>query len=172
MPLLEQAEGYRARKTATSLSLDFGEDALTSTVDALTKPSTVEAIRAEPAAPQDPEAPVVLHQRVFNLNVHRDGRPWNIHLELVRDAARPFYATSSVVDADGRDVITVQLNLEHEFSVSYLNDNEDALQPMIRFVAALALAEKIARDAGLPSPGTVRQNANQILSAISDAPTK
>jgi len=120
--------------------------------------------------PPPSDAPEVLHKRTFNLTVKRDGRPWNIHLELIRDTSRPFYSTSAVTDADGREVITVQINLDHEFSISYLNDNEDALQPMIRLVAALALAEKVARDAGLQSPGTIRQNANQILSAISDAP--
>ncbi len=174
MPLLEQAEGHRVRKIATNLALDFGEEALTATADALSKPGAVNAMRIEaaptPVTPEQPP-PVVMQKRVFNLQIHRDGKPWNVHLELVRDTARPFYATSVVKDADGREVVTVQINLDHEFSVSYLNDNEDALQPMLRFIAALALGEKIARDAGATGAGTVRLNANQILSAISDAPT-
>lgn len=178
MPLLSQAEGYRARKTATNLSLDFGDEALNSTAEALSTPVATQVLREVETTPapsvanetvSDAPEPVLMKDRIFNIS--RDGRQWTIHLELVRDPASAFYSTSVVRDADGRERVKVQINLDHEFSVSYLNDNEDALQPMLRFVSALALGEQIARDQGVPSPGTVRLNANQILGALSDAPT-
>jgi hypothetical protein len=99
------------------------------------------------------------------MHVKRDGQPWQIDLELVRDPALPFYSTS-VVSRDGKDVIGVQVNLEHELSVRHINDNEQTLQPIIRLLAAFALGEKQARDSGVKSVGTVRRYANEILNAM------
>lgn len=82
----------------------------------------------------------------------------------------PFYSTS-IRPENEQEVIVVQINLDHEFSIAYLNDNEDALQPMLRLIAALALGEKVARDAGVTGAGSIRQNANEILAAIVDSPT-
>jgi len=174
MPLLDQAEGYRARKVATSLPKDFGAEALASTAEALSTPAAAAALEMQPinepvevaaASPSAAPEPVVLQQRIFKMQIVRDGRSWDVHLELVRDPSSPFYTTSSIVE-DGREVVTVQVNLDHEFSISYLNDNEAVLQPLIRIIAALALSEKVARDAGVKNAGIIRQNANQILLAI------
>jgi hypothetical protein len=177
MPLLDQAEGYRARKTASSLAKDFGTEALSDTADAFAKPGALEqlsfALQPQPEPPPTPpeEPPVVMQQKVFNLSIKRDGKPWHVRMELIRDVARPFYATSMITDGDGREVVTVQINLDHEFSVAYLNDNEDALQPMLRLVAALAIGETVARNGGVSGAGTIRRTANEILSAIVKAPT-
>ena len=179
LSLLDQAEGYRARRTGASLPVSFGSDAIEATASELAQPSTIEAIRAEIDAPDEapantwsdeasastPPVSAPSQTRVWTMNVSRDGRPWQIELELVRDVALPFYSTS-LVARDGGDVINVRLNLEHEFSVQHINGNEQALQPVLRLVAALALGEKQARDAGVKNVGVVRQNANEILAVI------
>lgn len=178
LPLLDQAEGYRARKRAAALPANFGADAMASTATELVQPAAIAVLQAEaeplveehppepsPAPPTVEQPPPPSQTRTFTMHVKRDGRPWQIDLELIRDVAMPFYATS-VVERDGKDVITVQLNLEHELSVLYINDNEQALQPLLRLVAALALGEKVARDAGVKHVGTVRRYANEILSAM------
>ena len=46
------------------------------------------------------------------------------------------------------------------------NDNEAVLQPMMRFIAALALGERIARDAGVKNAATVRARANDLLRTL------
>jgi hypothetical protein len=171
-PLLDQADGYRARKSADSLPTGFGSDALADTVDALSTAAAQGAIHQPGSeasiAPEPPEAPIaapVLQQRELKLQVMRDGKPWTILLEYIRDPASPFYA-ATMSSKDGEDLLTVQLNLEHEFSINFINDNEIVLQPVVRLVAALALAERIARESGLRQPGFVRQQANAILRAI------
>ncbi len=172
LPLLDQAQGYRVRITAASLPVDFGADALAATASALVQPAATEALQQEailgspdeppPAAPAHPTNPPPSEH---TLEVVRDGKRWTIILELVRDPAVPFFQTSVSVGAE-RDVIRVQLNLDHQFSITYVNGNEEILQPLMRFVAALALGEKIARDAGVKSPGAARLNANELLGAL------
>jgi hypothetical protein len=173
MRLLDQAEGYRAKRVAASLPKEFGTDALRATVAALSTPAAVDVLRTatlvdEPAAA--PSQPTVHQQRVFKLQVIRDGRSWDIHLELVSDPAMHFYSTSTISEA-GHDVIKVQVNLDHAFSIGHINDNETSLSPVLRLVAALALAEKIARDQGVKSAGAIRANTNEILGAIAGEPS-
>jgi hypothetical protein len=172
-PLLDQADGYRARKTADQLPPTFGADALTDTAEALSQNATVETLREQAGAevsetqlPAPPAAAVpILQERDLRLQIVRDGKPWNIHLQLVRDPAAAFYSTS-LETRDGVEFVTVQLNLEHDFSVSFINDNETVLQPMMRFIAALALGERLARDAGVKNAGTVRLRANDLLRTL------
>jgi hypothetical protein len=176
LPILEQADGYRVRKIAASLEQDFGTDALTSTAAALSMPGAAEVLRhgtAGDVVQESQSAPLastsVLQHREFRIQVTRDAKPWTIHLELVNAPGSPFYETSIVVQ-EGADVVSVRINLEHEFSIAYINNNEAVLQPMLRLVAALALGEKIARDSGLKNPGVVRLNANEILRVIASDP--
>lgn len=171
-PLLDQADGYRARKTADLLPSTFGADALSDTAEALSQPATVNSLREEAAVyipdggqPDAASPAPVLQERDLKLQIVRDGKPWNIHLQLVRDPASPFYSTS-LETRDGEDVVTVQLNLDHDFSISFINDNEMVLQPMMRFIAALALGERLARDAGVKNVATVRFRANDLLRAL------
>jgi Histidine kinase-, DNA gyrase B-, and HSP90-like ATPase len=173
-PLLDQADGYRVRKTADDLPTSFGADALSDVVEALSQPSAASAIRDQIAAPPGADAPVseppaaapIVQQRDLKMQVVRDGRPWRIHLELVRDgAAAAFYSTSSVT-VEGEEVLAVKINLEHDFSIAFINDNESVLQPIMRLVAALALGERVARESGIKNAGTVRHQANTILRTL------
>jgi len=172
-PLLDQADGYRARKTADLLPAGFGAEALTDTAEALSQPSTVETLRdqltGEVAEAPTAAAPVggapIFQQRDLTMQIVRDGKPWNIHLQLIRDAAAQFYSTSTE-KRDGEDIVTVQLNLEHDFSISFINDNEAVLQPLMRLIAALALGERLARDSGVKHAGTVRLRANDLLRTL------
>lgn len=174
LPLLDQADGFRARKAADALPKGFGTDALTDTLSALSHDAAVGVIReqVENPIPADfPSADIVdaaesiIQKREIRMEVTRGGRPWCINLELVRDPVAPFYSTS-MIPVDGEDQLTVQLNLDHEFSVAFINDNEAVLQPIVRIVAALALGERVARQSGVKNAGVVRQQANQILKAL------
>lgn len=176
MPLLDQADGYRSRRAASSLPKGFGVDALAATAEALSQPAAAEALQVVPTgpeadAPEQSPAPkpsigaAVLQQKTFTVPVVRDGRSWTVQLKLVKDAALPFFTTAMVV-LDGKDVLTVEINLDHDFAVLHINDNPSALDPLVHFVAALALGERIAREQGVKNAGVVRQNANEILKAI------
>lgn len=170
-PMLDQAEGYRVRRVAETLPASFGNEALADTVSALTSPNALDSLRVQIEQPLTADFPsadmvhseeAILLSREIRLQVLRDGIPWKIRIELVRDPAAPFYSTA-VSAAEGEEVVTVQINLNHEFSVAFINDNEAALQPLVRFIAALALGERLARMSGVKNPGVVRQNANRLL---------
>jgi hypothetical protein len=103
-----------------------------------------------------------MQRRDFKVPMVRDGQPWEVHLKLIRDPAAPFYLTY-IEGPAGQEVVTVEINLDHEFSVSFINDSEQVLQPLVRFIAALALGERLARESGVKNAGAVRQMANQLL---------
>lgn len=173
MPMLDQADGYRARTTASDLPQGFGAAALESAANALSQPEAVAAIRdevlgegAELTIPDEPAPPPsIIQRREFRLHIVRNGEPWNILLELVSDPASDFYKTS-ITKRDDETVLLVQMNLDHEFSVAFINNNDAALAPVLRILAALALAERIARDAGVRNAGALRSSMNQMLRAL------
>lgn len=173
-PLLDHADGYRVRKTADLLPASFGADALTETLEALGQPAAVDVLRQVSTQPPTDEtppptspSPAIIQQRDLKLQIVRDEKAWNIHIELVRDAAAPFY-TASTEFREGEHVMMVRVNLDHEFSVRFINDNESVLQPLLRLIAALALAERIARDAGVKGAGQVRTYANTLLRTLAE----
>lgn len=171
LPLLDQAAGYRARKTADTLGLDFGAEAVNSTANALPAATAQAVMVAQPISEdvppvslEMPPAPpsAVLQEREVSLQVERDGKPWHVLLQLVRDASKPFFVASTET-REGVDTLLVQVNLDHEFSVAYINDNEAALQPLLRLIAAFALGEKLARNSGVRNASAIRANANELL---------
>jgi hypothetical protein len=167
LPLLDQANGFRARKDSSSLPASFGAATLAGTAVAISESLTDDMLSPAPhPTAEEPEKAVptapVFQQKTFRLRTGTFSQPWVIHLELVNDPAAPFY-TTSVEKRDDEDIISVRLNIDHEFSVAYLNDNESALAPVFRLVAALALAEKTARDSGVKYASTIRSKANEIL---------
>lgn len=173
MPLLDQADGYRVRKVAEALPTGFGTEALSDTLATLSHSTTIDTLREQVQHPPTPDVPgldivdaaeSIIQKREIRLQILRDGKPWKVLLELVRAPSAPFYNTSVELQ-DGDELITVQINLSHEFSIAYLNDNEAALQPVVRLVAALALGERVARHSGA-RVAALRQRANEILRAL------
>jgi|JI10StandDraft_1071094.scaffolds.fasta_scaffold37917_2 hypothetical protein len=173
MPLLDQADGYRARTTASDLPKNFGADALDETARAFTQPETLEVLRNELSIDGtevtfgDGTAPTpeLVRQREFRIPVEGSEHPWTVVLELISDRASPFY-TTSMSRRDDDVVLVVQVNLDHDFSIAYLNNNEAALPPVLRLLAALAVSEKVARDGGVRNAGAIRISANTILRAL------
>jgi hypothetical protein len=178
LALLDQAEGYRARKSSATLPATFGSSAVEETMDALDRPEAAATLQADgdperavevPPGDVAPAAPSL--SRTLTMQVVRNAKPWKIRLELVREPGAPFYGTS-VVREDDQDIITVQLNLEHDLSLLHINEHEQTLQPLLRLLAALALGEKVARDAGVKNVGVVRQNANELLGVLARTTTQ
>ncbi len=172
-PLLSQADGYRARTTAAQLPKNFGANALADATDAIAEADTkaIGDIAAVPPAvevsppPAPPEA--VLQQREHVLELPWEGTAIRVVLQLVQDQAADFFVAAVEKNAAGEEVLTVRLNLDHRFSIAFVNDNEQALQPILRLAAALALSERMARKSGVSHASVVRSGANKILNALS-----
>jgi len=176
-PLLDQAEGYRVRKTADQLPKEFGANALSGTSEAIGNSSTTEAIgevATMPIAPEvetsiPPPAPeAVLQQREHVIVLPWEGSSIRVVLQLVQDRAADFFVAAVEKGATGEgEVLTVRVNLDHKFSIAFINDNEQALQPILRILAALALSERMARKSGVSHVSLVRSGANKILNGLS-----
>jgi Histidine kinase-, DNA gyrase B-, and HSP90-like ATPase len=179
-PLLDQAEGYRARVTADQLPKTFGSSVLTDVAEAIADPGTSKAISDasqafnETIASPQPEVPAVLtSESILQQREHTVELPWGgssntVLLQLIQDQAADFFSVATERRADGEgEVLTVKLNLEHKFSVAFVNDNEQSLKPIMRLLAAFALSERLARESGVKYASTVRNQANKILNALS-----
>ncbi len=179
-PLLDQAEGYRARVTADQLPKTFGSSALTDVAAAIADPGTSKAVSDasqainETLVSPQPELPIVvapesiLQQREHTVELPWGGASNTVLLQLIQDQAADFFSVVTEKRANGEgEVLTVKLNLDHKFSVAFINDNEQSLKPIIRLLAAFALSERLARESGIKYATTVRNQANKILNALS-----
>ncbi|MBA3405879.1 MAG: ATP-binding protein [Gemmatimonadaceae bacterium] len=179
-PLLDQAEGYRARVTADQLPKTFGSSALTDVAEAIADPGTSKAISDasqainETLVSPQPELPIVVApESILQQREHTVELPWGgafntVLLQLIQDQAADFFSVATEKRANGEgEVLTVKLNLDHKFSVAFINDNEQSLKPIIRLLAAFALSERLAREGGIKYATTVRNQANKILNALS-----
>ncbi|MCA9591046.1 MAG: ATP-binding protein [Myxococcales bacterium] len=178
-PLIEQANGYRAKKEAEQLPSSFGQKAIDSTAAAIESDDFKAAVRESlptqsrgldedaPSALRPAEA--VFHERVMTLRLNGD-EPCDLRLELVRDKASEWLVCGTGV-IENREVFQVRLNLDHEFSVEHINNNERAVEPILRLAAAMALAERQARREGVKNAGAVLRGTNELLRrGLSSAP--
>lgn len=169
LPVLEQAEGYRARKSAQSLPQNFGHDAVAATATALKvlaetndlgKANAANLAEDPPASDLKPTA-AAMQQQDFQIRLDGEHR-CEVHLELISDPAAE-WLDFAVAEKDGLELLQIRINLDHAFSEEHLNDNERALDPVIRLAVAIALGERQARKQGVKSCAAVRRNANEIL---------
>jgi hypothetical protein len=191
LPLVKQAEGYRVRKDAASLKLGYGSVAVDTTGDALARhaPRAIDLQLQSPASrPRDMSAnptqiaqpdetavelAEVLARKSVSFVVEERSRQWNITVQLVRNRAEEWFSYSrGASEDDTADVISISLNLDHPFSEAFLNESESVLTPMMRIVAALALAEINAVEVGTEFAGRVRRNFNELLRRVFSEPAE
>lgn len=170
MPMLDQAAGYRSRRKAASLPSDFGRDAINATVASTANLQiSTEAVQVdgsssfvdEPPATELKSSEGALQQRAFRMLVNGD-QELDVRVELVRDKMAE-WLESTVVEVGGQQRLQIRVNLDHAFSEEHLNDNERALEPVLRLAVALAVGEWQARMQGVKSSGAIRKNANALL---------
>jgi hypothetical protein len=184
LPLVRQAEGMRVRKKAREVKPGFGQKAVDATsqdIETRAPPvlgGQIDAPAEDPAeAPPQAELPgEVMANRVLEVRPHSDQRLWRITIEVVRERPADWYTCSVPARAEGvaEDVWTmlIRLNLDHPFSEQYINEDESRLEPIVRIVAGLALAELTAREAGTKHAGRVRHHFNELLRSALSHPTE
>lgn len=167
LPIRDQAEGYRAKKSASLLPPSFGHEGF----DVAIGTKNGGTIHVDPPAPEPPPDeepastiapnPTAQQHRTFTVQSGED-KEWSVRVELVRDPPAPWLDVSTAVNDEGEH-LHVRINLSHPFSEQHLNDNERAMAPIIRLAVALAIGEVQAKDQGVKFVGTTRKNANKIL---------
>ena len=168
LPLLKQAEGYRVRESRARLTR-VAKDAVTSTTQAMEKhlPSVLPAVAdgelVDTPSEEQPPPREQLANRQIDLEFR--GKQWSINVELTNDPAESQWLVISDVEGttDKPRRLDIRLSLAHPFMVRFARADAEDIEALLRVAAALALAEVLARDAGVRKSGTVRRNVNDIL---------
>lgn len=166
-PMLRQCENYRAlaskkdRTQAATKALQRTGDAIADSASEVL-PTVADK---EPVDTQtDPlEAQATLATRELQFDFR--GEPWLVKIELSDDPAEGDWLTISDLGTSGGgpDTIEIRLSMAHPFMITFAQTDADEIEPLLRIAAALAIAEKLARRAGVKSAGTIRRNMNEIL---------
>jgi hypothetical protein len=164
LPLLKQAENYRVNAKAR----DSGTEAVRGPSKApLQHLSPMPTARMPTVSQRTKSSNVeVTPAKGFNapLSVRYARRKWSVSVQLVDDEARNDWYDFSSEDSEGVSRVTTRLNLAHPF-MRDIARSAGELQPLLRLVAALAIAEIAARAGGQAGAGVVRRNTNEILRA-------
>jgi hypothetical protein len=174
LPLLKQAEGYRVRQSRAKMA-KAATQAVANTTEAMRErlpevlPTVADALPVE--TPSEEAVPAAtLADRRFDIRF-RD-KDWSINVELTDDAAESQWlaVNDTEISRDTPRRLNIRVSVAHPFMVRFAQNDTEDLEAMLRIAAAMALAEVLARDAGVRKSGTVRRNFNDILrQAFSEA---
>jgi hypothetical protein len=111
-------------------------------------------------APLDPEPLLASRQISFPFR----GRTWIISIELSEEQGASDWLTVSDAHTRGDvETLSIRIAMHHPFMVRFAQTERDKVEAMIRIGAAVAVAEKLARNSGVSYAGTVRRNLNEVL---------
>ena len=167
IPLLKQAEGYRAREPVALLKT-VAKQAVSNTTRVMeTRLPEVLPVVAATAPVDTPkkEAPqaFLLAGRQFNI-LFRD-KDWSINVEIANDASESqWVAISDAAETHSHPrQLSIRVSMAHPFMMRFAQTDMEDVEALLRLAAALGLAEVLARDSGVRNAGTIRRNVNDIL---------
>jgi hypothetical protein len=170
IPLLAQAEGFRARAVQPSPELRNEADKANARVAETIEKEAPPVLETQSTLPPLADPPPQSISRdpmgsscVIGLT-HR-GVLWRVTIELSVDPGVEDWLTLSDRPGSrgGPREITVRMSLAHPFMQRFCRPESAEIEALERVAAALALAEITARDAGVHQYGTIRRNVNQLL---------
>jgi Histidine kinase-, DNA gyrase B-, and HSP90-like ATPase len=177
LPLLAQAEGYRARAKTEDLA-QGAQTALEATAVAIeqyagpvleTHSSPIQNEHLPQGLPQTPK-PHLAGLRVLKVVFH--GVEWTVRIDLSNDPGIGTWlmvtipARLEVPTRPGgvaRRELSLRMALAHPFMVRYGGASSEDIEPLIRVGVALGLAEVVAREAGVRNPSAIRDAVNDLL---------
>jgi hypothetical protein len=170
LPLLDQAEGYRARPKPEELKrgaiVAAGRTA--DTIEREVTPVLNEQLSTPPdnqGLPAGLPVAVKASTREIPLDL-REGR-WLITLELTDDPSIGDWVSISdrpaQSDKSGVRRLGVRLSLAHPFMQRFGGVEPSRIEPLLRVAVAICLSEIAARESGIKGAGTIKRNINQLL---------
>lgn len=166
LPLLRQADAYRAlearrdRRRIAEEALASAGDAIESTLPLVLERITDEAAVGTNSEPLESEPLLASRELQFAFR----GRTWLVKIELSEDPGASDWLTISDATTEGDlEMLSIRLAMHHPFMVRFAQTNKAEVEAMVRIGAALAVAEKLARNSGVTYAGTVRRNFNEVL---------
>jgi len=178
IPLLKQAEGYRARPgRGASDEAQAGVKAVTGAQNVVAQyvPQLLDTqLTNSPDSTALPESlpPVTPStSRESTLSLKHAGKSWIIRIELISDETCYDWLqiASEYVKCDPR-LIHIRVNSNHPFMLRHATPDHSELDGLIRLAAGFALAEVSARSIGVDKAGTIRRNLNELLYSALAAP--
>lgn len=173
LPILRQARLYRVGEEDSE---DLGEE-LTHAADRTGR--TLESVGVgtripePPPEAQKPQAKLstpIEHQviRPKAYRVPAEGGDWSVEFSFVRQGDPGRWidvrgASEDLRDKAGLRLLQIAILVTHPFMRNFVRGESEHLEPILRLAAALALAERSAKDAGLEWPATIRTRVNRIL---------
>ena len=180
-PLLKQAEGYRVRSAGADYARAAGA-VLRNTVAAMGAQlqDAVGQLRATPPLPtvlasqEVSLPPIAVGQSVYQtFELQHDAVNWEVSIELsYAPSLSAMYEVGDVFLASressrtGVRQIGIRLSLTHPFMVEFVDTDKHKLETVLRMVAALGLAEVIAKASGASSQKEIRRNFNELISKL------
>jgi hypothetical protein len=175
LPLLRQADQYRAREASSDLKAEATK-AVERTATALVEaePIIEDQVEAAPLSKPPPRQlppAATAGRRVLDLAIK--GELWEVTLDLMTDPAATEWV--QIVDAPkGASSKTrklgIRVSLSHPFTQRFGGATADDIEGLIRIAAGLAIAETTARESGVQMAGTIRRNLNELLSTALSKP--
>ncbi|MGH9822244.1 MAG: ATP-binding protein [Blastocatellia bacterium] len=178
LPLLDQAEGYRARLQMKELK--SGAQTATERTAETIEREVPQVLQEQFDTPQDtsdppPTLPPTRTLSRREIDVELGGQRWQIVLELsddpsVGDWVEHYDQLVTVETAPDSSVrkVGIRLALAHPFMERFGGADASRIEPLLRVAVAIVLAEIIARSSGVKQAGAIRRNINELLrSALS-----
>jgi hypothetical protein len=171
LPLLSQAEGYRARPKNQNVSA--GAEKATEHTAAIIRREMPRVIEEQIDSPLENSLPpsalpatVATSHREVTVDIR--GQIWLVSLELSNDPAIGDWLSIADHRQNGETVgtrrrIAVRMSLAHPFMIRFGGVDAEKIEPILRLAVALALAEITARQSGEKFAGTIRRRVNDLL---------
>lgn len=167
LPLLRQCNNYRSLGSRKDRA-QAAEQALSRTSAAIIRSAESVLDEMSHLAPvetqETPLAPSnTLASREFSFSFR--GEDWTIRMELSDDPGEGDWLSISdpPAGADRNRLLHIRVAMAHPFMISFAQTDADDIDPILRIAAAIALSERLARQAGVRQAGTVRRNINDLL---------
>lgn len=173
LPLLDQAEGYRARLQMKELK--SGAQTATERTAGTIEREVPQVLQEQLDTPQEsgeppPTLPPTTTLSRREINVELDGERWQIVLELsddpsVGDWVEHYDQLVTVETGPDSSVrkVGIRLALAHPFMERFGGADASRIEPLLRVAVAIVLAEIIARKSGVKQAGAIRRNINELL---------
>jgi hypothetical protein len=172
-PLLEQAESHRVRPKKAEVG-PAAQSALDSTAQSLQEfagPVMESHMRKASDQALPPTLPVASLVGKTQFQLHFRGLQWIANIDATLDAGvGPWLEiagkpTTKKDTKSGETIreVSIRVSLAHPFMVHYGGTTRAEMEPLLRLAAALALAEVVAREAGVQMAGSVRATVNDLL---------
>lgn len=167
MPLLQQAEGYRARKAPRSVA-QAATKAVEMTVSVLPEVGKVMEAQLDSQVVDAPPPTTYGEAKLEatkTLKLVIKNEPWEISIDTTVDPAVTEWLTIRSSKPGGKKAphqLGILLSVSHPFTQRFGGSTAFEIEGLVRLAAGLAIAETTARRAGGPI-GSVRMNLNELL---------